>query len=252
MKVDLLGKSLGRYKIVEVLGEGGMAKVYKGYDERLDRHVAIKVIEVRMFGSEELYKRFKREATALAQLSHPNIVNVHDYGEQEDGLPYLVMEFLGGGTLKDQIGEPMPYHEAAKTLTPIARALSYAHRHGFIHRDIKPANILLTEAGQPMLTDFGIAKKIQDEKSSITRSGMGLGTPDYMAPEQARTKNIDHRVDIYALGVVFFEMITGRKPFIAQTPGAVILKHSQEPFPSPAMFIPGLPPSVELVILKAV
>ena len=249
--LNLVGKTLGRYKIVDMIGEGGMAKVYKAFDDRLERHVAVKVILSTYLGSPELYKRFEREAKALAQLSHPNIVNIHDYGEQ-DSMPYLVMEYLAGGTLKEMLGEPFSYEEAVKLVLPIARALSYAHDRDFIHRDIKPANILLTEVGQPMLSDFGIAKKlVGDSIPTMTKSGLGLGTPDYMAPEQGLSKKVDCRVDIYALGIVFFELITGKKPYYAKTPMAVVLKHVREPFPNPSDFVHDLPGAVERIILKA-
>ena len=157
---NLIGQSLGRYHILEQLGEGGMATVYKAYDTRLETDVAVKVIRTEnltLGTMERALKRFEREAKALARLTHPNIVKVTDYGEYE-GKPYLVMEYLPGGTLKERLGKPMPWQEAVRMLIPIAEALDFAHSQNMIHRDVKPSNILLTQRGQPMLTDFGIAK----------------------------------------------------------------------------------------------
>ncbi len=248
---DLVGQSIGRYHIIEQLGEGGMATVYKAFDTRLEREVAVKVLLQQRQLSEKFLKRFEREAKALAQLSHPNIVKVLDYGEHE-GLPYLVMEYIPGGTLKQKLGKPVPPAEAARILSPIARGLEYAHQHKIIHRDIKPANILLTESGQPMLSDFGIAKILQEEETmDLTGTGVGVGTPEYMAPEQGLGLTVDHRADIYALGIVFYELITGRKPFRADTPMAVVIKQINDPLPRPKQYVKELPDAVERVIFKA-
>jgi serine/threonine protein kinase len=177
---SLIGRSIGRYQILEQLGEGGMATVYKACDTSLERFVAIKVIQTDKFAPamlDEMLKRFEREAKALAKLSHPNIVHVHDYGEYE-GAPYLVMEYLPSGTLKQGPPRPMPWQEALHILLPIAQALAYAHEHNIIHRDIKPDNILLTENGLPMLSDFGIAKVLErNDANNLTASGMSIGTP---------------------------------------------------------------------------
>ena len=248
---SLIGQSLGRYHILEQLGEGGMATVYKAYDTHLERHVAIKVILTQKQHTERFLKRFKREARALAQLTHPNIVGIIDYGEYE-GMPYLVMEYLPSGTLKQRLGKPIPYQEAAKMLAPIARALAYAHEQKIIHRDVKPANILITHSGEPMLSDFGIAKILEAEETvELTGTGVGVGTPEYMSPEQAQGKSVDARSDIYSLGVVFFEMVTGRKPYQADTPMAVVWKLASEPLPRPRQFVGDLPEAVEGVLLKA-
>jgi serine/threonine protein kinase len=250
---DLIGQSLGRYHILEQLGEGGMATVYKAYDTRLERDVAIKVIRADIFGSvvlKRLLERFKREGQALAKLTHPNIVTVLDYGEYE-GAPYLVMQYLPGGTLKSRGKKPIPYQDAVRFLIPIAQALIHAHAQGIIHRDIKPANILITKTGEPMLSDFGIAKLLHDEETrELTGTGVGIGTPEYMAPEQGMGK-ADERADIYALGIVFYELVTGRIPFRADTPMAMLLKKNQEPLPRPKSFIPSLPDAVENVLIKA-
>ncbi|MBN2047268.1 MAG: serine/threonine protein kinase [Anaerolineaceae bacterium] len=240
----------GRYQLNELLGQGGMAYVYKAFDERLERNVALKVIRATHQDSQQFLQRFEREAKALAKLSHTNIVNVHDFGEHNH-MPFIVMEYLSGGTLKERIGKPMNYREAAKLLVPIADGLHYAHQHGIIHRDIKPANILFTELGVPRISDFGIAKMISGEDQNLTKVGTGIGTPEYMAPEQGQGLTVDHRADIYALGVVFYELLTGRKPYEAETPTAVFWKQMTEPLPSPKQFVPSLPNEIVLVLTKA-
>lgn len=250
---SLIGKSLGRYEILEELGEGGMAVVYRANDSRLDRDVAIKVIRKGAFPADHIdriLKRFEREAKALAGLSHPNIMKVHDYGEHE-GSPYLVMEYLPGGTLKKKMGKPMPWEQAIQLILPIAEALDYAHSQNMIHRDVKPSNILLTQRGQPMLTDFGIAKILEvGEGQTLTGTGMGVGTPEYMSPEQWKGKS-SPRSDIYSLGVVLYELLAGRKPYIADTPADLLLKQAIEPLPRLSMFAKGLPAGVEKVLFKA-
>jgi len=253
---NLIGKSLGRYHILEQLGEGGMAIVYKAYDTRLERDVAVKIIRTEKLTLESMgktLKRFEREAKALAKLTHPNIVPITDYGEHEDK-PYLVMPHLPGGTLKQLLkGKPMPWEDAVRLLIPIARALHYAHQQGIIHRDVKPSNILITQSGEPMLTDFGIAKILlaNEETADLTGTGMGVGTPEYMSPEQFQGKGVDARADIYSLGVVLYEMVTGRKPYQADTPAAVLIKQATDPLPRPKGFIHDLPDSVERILLKA-
>ena len=253
---NLIGQILGRYHILEQLGEGGMATVYKAFDTRLEANVAVKVIRtdnLPQSGVERALKRFEREAKALAQLNHPNIVKVIDYGEYEDR-PYLVMPYLEGGTLKGlmQARGALPWQDAVRLLLPISKALAYAHQRGMIHRDVKPSNVLITDSGEPMLSDFGVTKIIEEEATvDLTGTNATVGTPEYMAPEQAISKSIDHRVDIYALGIVFYEMITGRKPYVADTPLAVLFKQASEPLPRPKQFAPDLPDKVEQIILKA-
>jgi serine/threonine protein kinase len=219
----LIGQNFGRYQILELLGEGGMATVYKAYDTRLEREVAIKVIRRDAFSPDDMemmLKRFEREAKSLGRLSHPNIVGVIDYGEHE-GSPYLVMVYLSGGTLKERLGKPMPWQEAIHLLLPIANALDYVHGRNIINRDVKPSNILMTEKGQPMLTDFGLVKIFgeHEKDSTLTSSGTGLGTPDYMAPEQW-TGEPTAQSDLYSLGVVLYEMITGTDPICRYPPRA--------------------------------
>ena len=249
-----LGTDIGRYHILEQLGEGGMAVVYKAYDTKLDCQVAIKFIrsgDISPSTLSRVQKRFQMEAKKMAQLQHQNIVKVTDYGEY-DGRPYLVMEYLQGGTLKDQLGQPMSWQEAAQILAPIANALSYAHGKGLIHRDIKPSNILITESGDPMLTDFGIAKILSAEETrELTVSGTGVGTPEYMAPEQAEGKTVDERSDVYSLGIVLYEMVTGRKPFQAETPLAVIIKQMRDPLPDPRQYVKELPDEVERLLYRS-
>jgi serine/threonine protein kinase len=251
---DLTGKSLGRYHIIEHLGEGGMADVYKAFDTQLERDVAIKVIRKDTFlpsTQERMLKRFEREAKSQAKMSHPNIVKVFDFGVFKKA-PYLVMEYLPGGTLKDHMGQPMPWAAAAALLVPVAHALEYAHAQGVLHRDVKPANILITAQGQPMLTDFGIAKLLEDDGGhTLTGTGVGIGTPEYMAPEQGLGNEVDGRADVYALGVVLYELVTGRKPYSASTPMAVLLKQINDPLPRPRDLIPDLPEQMERIIFKA-
>jgi tRNA A-37 threonylcarbamoyl transferase component Bud32 len=250
---DLIGQSLGRYHILEQLGEGGMATVYKARDMNLERDVAFKIIRPDVFGPivlERLLERFKREARTLAKLSHPNIVPILDFGEYE-GAPYLIMPYIAGGTLKQYLKKNIPYRESVRLLIPIARALAHAHQEGIIHRDVKPSNILITRTGDPMLSDFGIAKILDTEETrELTSTGVGIGTPEYMAPEQGMG-SVDERVDVYALGVIFYEMVTGRRPYQADTPMAVMLKKNTEPLPRPTQFVRDLPSAVENVLIKA-
>ncbi len=248
---SLSGRSLGRYHLLEQLGEGGMATVYKAFDTRLERTVAIKVIRTDLDQDPQFLSRFDREAKALARLSHPQIVHVLDAGES-DGIPFVVMDFVKGGTLKQQLGSPMDPGSAARMLAPIARALEHAHTQGIIHRDIKPANILLSEDGRAMLSDFGIAKLLDPQTSAagLTMTGVGIGTPDYMAPEQGLGQATP-QTDLYALGVVFYEMVTGRRPYAGDTPIAVLLKHATDPLPRPRDLVPDLPIEVERVLLRA-
>jgi len=197
---DLTGHDIGRYHVIEQLGQGGMATGYKAFDSRLDRDVAIKVIRMGSLapdGAEHMLKRFEREGKSLAKMMHPNIVPIYDYEEYE-GSPYLVMAYIPGGTLKSQTGKAMPHSQAAHLLAPVAHALAYVHSQNIIHRDVKPANILITSSGQPMLSDFGVAKILENEEgNTLTGAGVGVGTPEYMAPEQWMNKVVP-QTDIYA------------------------------------------------------
>lgn len=251
---DFTGTKIDRYQILEQLGQGGMAIVYKAHDTRLERDVAIKIIRRTAFPPEVLervLKRFDREAKVLARLTHPNIVGVIDYGEYEAS-PYLVMPYIQGGSLKEQLGQPVPWRKAIQLILPLAQALEYAHQHQIIHRDLKPSNILITESGQPMLSDFGIAKILElEETQTLTGTGVGIGTPEYMAPEQGMGKEIDGRADVYSLGIVLYELITGQKPYTADTPMGVVFKHLTDPLPNPREKIPDLPVAVEKLLLKS-
>ncbi len=251
---DLSGISIDRYHIIEPLGQGGMASVYKAYDTRLERNVAVKFIRRDAFSPEVLgnvLKRFDREAKSLAKLTHPNIVGIIDYGEHE-GSPYLVMPYLPGGTLKQFFGKAMPIEKAAALLDPVADALAFAHQKGIVHRDVKPANILITEGGKPMLTDFGIARLLESgDGATLTGTGLGVGTPEYMSPEQGMGREVDGRTDIYSLGVVLFELVTGQKPYSADTPMVIVLKQATEPLPRPSSINPAITDAVDQIIYKA-
>jgi eukaryotic-like serine/threonine-protein kinase len=250
---NLIGCLVDRYQILEQVGVGGMAVVYKARDDRLDRPVAIKVIRKGRIPEDDLpqvLERFDREARALAHLSHPNIVKIHDYGKF-NGVPYFVMEYLAGGTLKSRMTRRIPWAESAKLLVPVACALQYAHQRGIIHRDVKPANVLLTETGAALLSDFGIAKILEKVGSAgLTDTGAGIGTPEYMAPEQW-VGQVVPQTDVYALGIVLYQMITGRLPHEADTPAGMLLKHVNELVPPPKTLVPELPDLVNDVLLKA-
>jgi len=250
----LPGKSVGKYRIIERLGRGGMAEVYKAYHPGLDRHVAIKVMHPFLVEEKDFVGRFEREARAVAKLRHPNIVQIIDF-DHEDDLFYMVMEFIDGPTLKAELrerslmGQPFAPKEAARILAAIGNAVDYAHRWGMVHRDLKPANIMFTAEGQPILTDFGVARIVGAKRFTVT--GAVSGTPAYMSPEQGQGERGDERSDIYSLGVILYEMVTGRVPYDADTPLAIIMKHINDPLPLPRQVHPQLPESVERVILKA-
>jgi serine/threonine protein kinase len=248
---ELNNTNLGPYQITELIRHGGMASVHKAYQPSLDRFVAVKVLF--HSGDPQFAVRFKREARAVAQLQHPNIVQIYDYGEQES-LLYLAMQYIENGrSLSDVMGQPMPPVRALQLIVRLLDALAYAHERGIIHRDIKPANILMPAPTWPMLADFGIARLGGDNNHNthLTLPGTAIGTPAYMAPEQAAGDPVDARSDLYALGVVLYELVTGRVPFNAPTPIAVLLKHVNEPPPAPRSLNPNLPVPVETVVLRA-
>jgi serine/threonine protein kinase len=241
------GLTLGRYELRRRIAQGGMAEVYVAYDRRVRRQVAIKVL----YGRDESFiRRFEREALAVGALSHDHILPLYDFGEQSPWY-YLVMPYVEGGTLRDYLHKRkrLTLEEAASFLDQIASALQYAHDHGVLHRDVKPSNILLRPDGYAYLADFGLAKAIMGAES-LTGDGTIVGTPEYMAPEQSNGIS-DYRSDIYSLGVVLFQMLTGRVPFTAESPVAIFLRHLQTPPPSPREFNSEIPAAVEAVVLKA-
>jgi serine/threonine protein kinase len=248
---SLIDHTLGGYDLTQELGTGGMATVYKAYQPRLERSVAVKVLDPAFITDDsDVLARFRREAKAIAALRHPNILTVFDYGEEE-GLAYIVMEYVEGGTLKDRLqGEPFEPQRAVGLSIGVGRALAFGHDQGIIHRDVKPANILLPREDWPLLADFGLVK-LQQARRALTQAGMILGTPDYTSPEQALGEAVDHRADIYALGVVLYEMITGRLPFEADKAFDVLLMHINEAPQKPREIVPNTPEIVEDIILKA-
>ncbi|GCF09482.1 FHA domain-containing serine/threonine-protein kinase [Dictyobacter arantiisoli] len=245
---SLIGKSLGQFQIVERIGVGGMATVFKAYQPTLDRYVAIKVLPAYHARDPIFVKRFVQEARSVAKLAHPNIVQIHDFGEQ-DNITYIVMEHVDGGTLKDRLKSPLPVPVAIDFIIQAAEGLDCAHRNGIVHRDVKPANMLLRRDGHLLLSDFGIAKLLE-ESTSLTRVGTGIGTPQYMSPEQGMGQKVDRRSDIYSLGIVLFHCLTGRVPFTADSPLTVTVKHINEPLPVERLVSEGVPAPVIQVVQK--
>ncbi len=246
------GQMLGPYRIINQIGEGGMATVYKAYQPSMDRNVAIKVLPSQLAGSSEFTQRFQQEARIIARLEHPHILPVFDYGET-DGVTYFVMRYLDAGTLREKMeaGRPLPLDEIDHLFTQLADALRYAHSNGIIHRDLKPSNALIDAQGNLFLTDFGIAKLLESASPRLTQTDAIMGTPAYISPEQAMAIQVDQRSDIYSLGIILYEMVTGRVPYIAETPLAVILKHVSDPLPLPSTVKADIPEAIEKVVLKA-
>ena len=240
----------GRYELSHLVARGGMAEVYRAHDQLLDRPVALKVLFPELSVDRSFVERFRREAQAAANLSDPHIVPVFDWGE-DGGTYFIVMEFVDGRALSSILRTAGPLHpdRAAEIGSDVALALSYAHRHGVVHRDVKPGNVLITEEGVIKVTDFGIARAVNTEES-LTQTGAVMGTATYFSPEQAEGMGVDARSDIYSLGVVIFEMVTGRPPFLGDTPVAVASKHVREHPPRPRDINPGIPPDLEAIILK--
>ncbi len=250
MEDMLTGQTLGPYRFTEKLGRGGMATVYKAYESGLDRYVAVKVMRQYLTSDPEFKTRFQREAKAIARLDHPNIMPVYGYGVEQE-LNYIATRYVDGGTLKEIMGQPLPLEQTVKIITGVARALGYAHQRGIVHRDAKPANVLLTSGDWPLLADFGLAR-MMESVTHVTQTGVGMGTPTYMSPEQGEGKDIDGRSDIYSLGIMLYEMLTGEPPFQADTPVGVVVQHITAPLPLPRKVNPDIPEAMERVILKAV
>src|SRR5574337_1017744 len=247
---DLIGKTLGPYRVLEQIGVGGMATVYKAYQPSMDRDVAIKILPHYLSQDAEFAQRFQRDAHAIARLEHAHILPVYDYGES-DGITYIAMRYVQAGTLRERIARgPLPLDEINRLVGQIGSALDYAHRLGIIHRDVKPSNVLIDDQGNTYLTDFGLARMMESSQQ-LTASGVGVGTPAYMSPEQGQGVKVDHRSDIYSLGVVLYEMVTGHVPYEAETPMGVVLKHISDPLPLPRKLAPNVPEGVEKVILRA-
>ncbi len=247
--MELDDSRIGQYHIIEQIGRGGMATVYKAFQPSLDRYVAIKVLASDLVGSADFVVRFEREARAAARLRHRNILTVFEYGRQGD-LFYLVTEYVSGGTLAGRMGWPLDLTYAVNVVSQVGDALAYAHSQGLIHRDVKPGNILMVDENWPLLADFGLVKIVGDSRH-VTASGASVGTPQYMSPEQAQGYTVDQRSDIYSLGAVLYESVAGRPPFGTDSPVAVILRHINEPVTPPHLLRSDLPPALGRVIAKA-
>ena len=241
----------GRYELIEKIGEGGMAVVYKAKDRLLNRYVAIKILRPEFTQDEQFLDSFKRESQAAAGLQHPNIVSIYDVG-RTGNINFIVMELVDGRPLSDFIKEKgrLDYKTTIDIAKQMASALSIAHKHQIIHRDVKPHNIMITSDGVAKLTDFGIARAVSNA-TMVADTSKIIGSVHYFSPEQARGAYVDERSDIYSLGIVMFEMLTGRVPFDGETPVEVALKHINEDVPSPAKLVPGIPPALDKVVLKA-
>jgi hypothetical protein len=246
---NVIGKTLGQYEIQEKIGQGGMAQVFRAYQPGLDRFVAVKVLSPSLAEEPGFTERFQREAHSAARLHHPHILEVYDFGLQ-DNYNYLVMRYVEKSTtLGDLIRQGAPLDRLITYIIQVADALNYAHQRGIVHRDVKPGNILI-DGKWALLTDFGLAK-IRESSSQLTATGIGLGTPAYMSPEQASGTSVDHRTDIYALGVILYRILTGTVPHDAPTPFAILAKRCSEPVPSLRETKPDIPESLNHVVLRS-
>jgi serine/threonine protein kinase len=251
MQHNLIGRTIGQYHLIEPLGAGGMASIYRARRTADNREVAIKILPIHLAANETLRQRFMREARMASRLQHPYILPVYDFGE-DDSVPYIVMKLIDGGTLADLIRYkgPLPIRVVARVLTQVADALDHAHDQGVIHRDIKPENILFESNGHAYLGDFGIAR-IHEATGELTGQGGFLGTAAYASPEQCRGEELTSASDIYSLGIVLYEMLTGTQPFEGSTPLAVMHQQISEPPPNPLKYRPELPVEITDVIRKA-
>jgi serine/threonine protein kinase len=245
-------RTVGSYRLIKRIGAGGMGVVYHGQHRRIGRDAAIKILPLHLAEDPDFLKRFEREAASVASLQHPNILPVWEYGEHE-GSPYLVMPYIRGGTLRERLlAKPLTHEEVSRYLEQIADALDYAHSQGIIHRDVKPANLLLTERGHLYLADFGIAKVLESAEGGLTRTGVGIGTPEYIAPEQAHGR-AEKRSDLYALGIILYQMLTGRVPYSGNSALDTMLQHMNTPLPTEPL--QQLPPAsaqaITAVLVKA-
>ena len=249
--MDLTSHRLGHYKIIQEIGRGGMAVVYRAYQTSLNRHVAIKVLPQHLGFDQVFVERFQREARASAQLRHPNIAVIYDVGHDQ-GYYYIVMELLEGRTLKQVIVQngTLPVERATRIAEQVAAALDYAHERGLVHRDVKPANIFVGKDDHVTLTDFGIAKATVESRQ-LTSTGTLMGTPEYMSPEQAEGEEVDCRTDLYALGIVLYEMLAGRPPFRTEVPLATLYKQVNETPLSIRQLRPHVPRWMEMVVHMA-
>ncbi len=247
---DLTGHTLGPYRVLDRIGAGGMATVYRAYHAAMDRYVAIKVLPRHLARDPDFHARFMREARTIARLEHRHILTVHDVAEEDD-VPFLVMRYTTSGDLSALIaGGSLTITRAVQLISQVASALAYAHRQGVIHRDVKPANVLIGPDSDALLTDFGIAK-IYEDTLQLTGEGVMVGTPAYMAPEQLQAQPVDARTDVYALGVVLYQSLTGELPFVAETPLAVALMHIHSAMRPPRQVNPNIPEALERVVLRA-
>ncbi len=245
---SLAGQTLGQYRIIEKVGEGGMATVFKAFQPGLNRDVALKVLPPHFASQPGFTERFMREAQAIGNLHHPNILPVHDSG-QDKGYSYIVMRYISNATtLVEEMKTTLSTERIIEVIGQIGDALDHAHKAGIIHRDVKPSNVLM-DGKWALLSDFGLAKMVETS-SDLTGSGVGIGTPAYMSPEQGMGREVDHRTDIYALGIILYEMLTGQVPHRAETPMATVLKRVNEPLPMPRSLNPNIPEAVERVLLK--
>jgi len=250
--MDLTGQHLGKYELLERVGKGGMAYVYKAYQPTIDRFVAVKVLHSHLAEDAEFLERFKREAKGLGSLRHPHIVSVIDF-DVHDGWYYMVMDFIEGETLEEVLDRrgKLPVDEALRLTAQLAGALAYAHEHGRLHRDIKPGNVMFADeqAQHAVITDFGLTRLL--DNATLTLSGTIAGTPAYMSPEAAQGQKTDARSDIYSLGVMLYEMVTGQRPYLGETPLSVIMKLVLEPLPPALSINPDLPPAVDELLSQA-